>query len=112
MTGRWAGSRRRSRLPTGWDALQRRVLVEEPFCRCSGCPRCCTSLGKVQGADCIRPSQSADHIVRGDDHRRQNLRGICGPCHNHKSSQEGNEAKRRHGRFGQPLPPHPGSLTT
>ena len=67
------------------------------------------------------PASDTDHLERGDDHRIENLRPICGkrcphcrderrtPCHVVKSSREGGQAAQaaRPKRQREPEP-HPG----
>jgi 5-methylcytosine-specific restriction endonuclease McrA len=50
-----------------------------------------------------------DHINRGDDHSRGNLRAVCWRCHAKKSSMEGH-ARRRELRElrKRPRERHPG----
>lgn len=105
MSG-WSGSSRRDGLPRWWPVTVRRIIKRDPTCRCLGCIKCSTP-----NLLCARASQECDHINRGDDHRDINLRGICRPCHGHKSSKEGLEArkakKKPTGFFEEP---HPGRL--
>jgi len=112
MPGGWEGSDRKDRLPRWWPVTVRRIIARDPVCRCTGCPRCHLGVrGLPQPGTCQRPSREADHIVAGDDHRDENLRGICSQCHGWKSSQEGNAAKaakkKPSGFFGES---HPGDL--
>lgn len=63
--------------------VRRRILARDPICRCLGCDRC-TPDG------CQRPSTEADHLHEsasggGDD--EANGRGMCTPCHRHRSQQ-------------------------
>lgn len=58
-------------------------------------------------------STDVDHIGDRDNHKDDNLRGLCSPCHAKRSSQQGNEAKAAKSapqQFGQPLEDHPGRL--
>lgn len=110
MSGGWAGSTRRDGLPSWWPVTVRRIIKRDPICQCGGCPRC-DNLAGDGPRRCTRPSAEVDHILRGDDHRDTNLRGICGPCHAYKSSQEGNEAKAAKKRPTRPAEKHPGDLT-
>lgn len=92
VSGRWAGSNRRSRLPVNWPSIRADVLDEEPFCRLCG----------------IGPSVVCDHIIRGDDHSRANLQGICRPCDRIKSAREGGTAPHKRRSRLRPAEPHPG----
>lgn len=87
--GRWAASSRRDRLPPDWRDR-------------------CAAARELYGTSCYlcgHPSASdTDHVIRGDDHRIENLRPACGrgcpwcraeertPCHAVKSSAEGGRA--------------------
>lgn len=92
MSGGWAGSDRRKRLPADWPAISRRVLNEEPTCYV------CRFNASVQ----------VDHKIPGDDHSRENLGGICVPCHKRKSAKEGNEARRPQEKEARRPLAHPG----
>lgn len=112
MSGGWAGSRRRDGLPSWWPVTVRRILERDPVCRCGGCPKCL--LWKPVGSSqqsCHRSSAEVDHIVRGDNHKDTNLRGICKPCHALKSSTEGNQAKATRRRPTRPSEKHPGDMS-
>ena len=62
-----------------WRALREQVLREEPLCRE------CASKGITKA------SAEVDHIVprahSGSDDR-ENLQGLCGPCHSAKTMRE------------------------
>ncbi|WP_410648175.1 HNH endonuclease [Amycolatopsis sp. cmx-4-54] len=91
----WSGSDRAARLPRTWPTIRRRVLRRDPTCRV------CWSA----------PSTEVDHIVPGDDHRENNLQGICSPCHASKSGQEGGRAAAaRRPSARRPPEPHPGLI--
>lgn len=102
----WEGSTRKDGLPSWWPVTVRRIIKRDPICRCVGCIKCWPV-----GGPCTRRSAEVDHIIRGNDHKDTNLRGICVTCHGRKSSQEGNEAKaakkKPTGFFEEP---HPGRL--
>ncbi len=105
----WETSNRRDGLPSWWPVTVRRILARDPWCHCWGCPKCRTQPGGLPV--CSRASQEVDHVERGDDHRDTNLRGICRPCHGHKSSQEGNAARVERKRpTGFLSDPHPSTL--
>lgn len=95
MSGGWASSNRRQRLPSGWAKIRARILERDPVCKiCS-----------------VRPSQFCDHIVaKADLNGPADLQGVCGPCHDRKSSREGNDAQRANPKPGRKRPPeaHPG----
>lgn len=105
MPGRWAGSDRRADLPANWEAVRRFVLERDKTCRCPGCLRC----SPVPGGPCVARSTDADHLGDRRDHRPEMLAGKCGPCHDLKSSSEGNVAKRN--RKAGPRERHPGLLS-
>jgi 5-methylcytosine-specific restriction endonuclease McrA len=95
MPGGWQNSDRRKRLPPGWAKIRARILERDPICVLCG----------------VRQSTHCDHIeAKKDDHRPEGLQGVCGPCHDRKSSREGNEAQRANPRPGRRRPeePHPG----
>lgn len=95
MSGGWQGSDRVKRLPPGWRKIRARILARDVTCKICG----------------VRPSAFCDHIeAKVDDHSEAGLQGVCGPCHDQKSSAEGNEAQRQNPRPGRTRPPeqHPG----
>ena len=78
MSGQWANSTRRARLPKSWHAQRQRILrIHKRICHVCGGP----------GSD------SVDHVVQGDDHSDDNLRPIHQDvppyCHRGKSAREG-----------------------
>lgn len=103
MSGGWAGSDRRSRLPADW-------------------PKRCAQVHKRSGKRCEFPvgfrlcgkpaDGGVDHIIRGDNHELSNLRDTCQYHHGHKSSQEGNEARAARKALRRKNPPeqHPGLI--
>jgi 5-methylcytosine-specific restriction enzyme A len=92
MSGQWQGSNRKERLPRDWKTRRAKVLERDPICYV-----CHT-----------RASQHVDHVVRGDNHAYENLKGICAWCHGKKSSAEGNAAKRPLPSRARPSEDHPG----
>jgi 5-methylcytosine-specific restriction enzyme A len=108
VSGGWAGSKRSDGLPSWWPVTVRRILRRDPQCRCDGCEKCNRAN---PSRICCRASTDVDHIIRGDNHKDDNLRGICRPCHGHKSSREGNAAKAARRQSTRPAEKHPGDLT-
>lgn len=97
MSGGWTSSDRKSRLPSNWRAIRAKVLARDPICKICG----------------VRPSTHCDHIeAKTDAHAEDRLQGLCGPCHDQKSSREGNNAQRANSKPGRTRPPeqHPGLL--
>lgn len=95
MPGGWTNSDRKTRLPSGWAKIRARILERDPICKLCG----------------VRPSTHCDHTVPKEDrHGDEDLQGVCGICHDQKSSREGNEAQRNNPRPGRTRPPeqHPG----
>lgn len=97
--GRFDTSDRRSRLPRNWSAIRRRILYRDKFCR--GCQ--------------VNFSTEVDHILPGDDHRDENLQGLCRYCHSRKSAREGGLAtgvirRQRAALKKRPPEPHPSGM--
>lgn len=82
MSGGWAGSTRRDRLPRDWPERRSSVLERDDY-------RCQLRYRGV----CAGRATDVDHRDRGDDHRLANLQAACSPCHSRKSSAEGNAAR-------------------
>lgn len=90
----WDTSNRRSRLPKDWPARRRRVLRRDPTCQ-------------LRYPGCTVVSTEVDHRNRGDDHRDENLQGVCGPCHKRKTRWEAAQARRVSGAMRQQSPERP-----
>lgn len=95
MSGGWASSNRRQRLPANWTStIVPRILARDG--------RIC-HVCKGPGADAV------DHKLRGDDHSDANLAAIHDRvpphCHRTKSAREGVNARDQANR---PPEPHPG----
>ena len=100
----WANSNRKHELPADWHRTRRRILNRDKTCTCPGCP--------LHPALCHAASTDVDHIGDRHNHDDTNLRGLCSPCHDQRSSQQGLQA-RGHGPLRQrPPEQHPGLLTT
>ncbi|CAH9419497.1 hypothetical protein SGL43_06552 [Streptomyces globisporus] len=97
MSGGWANSDRKSRLPSGWAKIRARILERDRICVLCG----------------VRPSAFCDHIIaKADLNEDSDLQGVCGPCHDQKSAREGAAAAKAKGRPSRTRPPeqHPGLL--
>lgn len=95
MSGGWEGSDRKSRLPSNWATIRRKVLDRDVVCQIC----------------LVRPATHCDHIeAKTDAHAEDRLQGVCEPCHLQKSSREGLAAQRANPRPGRTRPqePHPG----
>lgn len=105
MSGGWAGSERKSRLPLDWP--QKVAKVKQ---RAGGR---CEAVRSKTGLRCTVPGSDVDHVTPGDDHRLENLQLLCRWHHNAKSSREGNEAKAQVRQSARRSPEkHPGARTT
>lgn len=107
MSGGWAGSDRRLRLPTNWPSLV--ITVKKRASTQSHPSGQCEALGSKTGLRCKNAGRDVDHIIPGDDHDLSNLRLLCIWHHGKKSSREGNEAQASR-RLSATRPPerHPG----
>ena len=103
MSGGWAGSARRSRLPSNWRSEIR------PAAHARNPDHICHICGQP-GGDYL------DHKQPGDDHSPENLDWahdrVPPHCHRFKSSAEGHAAKTANPRPGRArlAEPHPGLL--
>lgn len=94
----WNHSNRKAQLPKNWKMIRQEVLLRDSYH--------CTERDQY-GFRCEQPASDVDHIVRGSDHRIQNLRSLCKRHHTRKSSSEGNAAKKRFSKK-HPGEPNPG----
>lgn len=96
----WQGSTRKSRLPSDWPQIRKRILARDGG-RCTWI---------IDGARCPMPATDVDHIIAGDNHDDSNLRSLCKSHHAKKSSAEGGRARRRQNRYRieRPNEQHPG----
>lgn len=93
----WNSSDRRSRLPSDWESVRKRILGRDN--------RSC----QLRLLGCIGTASEADHIVPNDDHSDENLRAACRSCHSKKSSAEGNNRQRQlRALRKRPTERHPG----
>lgn len=84
MSGGWAGSDRRDRLPSDWPARRAKVLARDGY-RCTE---------QTPQGRCVARATDVDHVVRGDDHSLANLTSLCSSHHAAKSAREGVEARQ------------------
>lgn len=99
MSGGWAGSDRRARLPSDWRAIVARILARDGH-------KCRAILDA--GTRCNAPANQVDHIVRGDDHSDGNLQALCAWHHGKKSAAEGVAGRRTPPTSRRPAERHPG----
>ena len=95
MSGQWASSTRRTRLPRNWATLRYHTLKRDSW-RCVQCGALATDV---------------DHIIPNDDHAISNLQSLCAPHHREKTQREAQAAgaaRRARGRL--PTEPHPGMV--
>ncbi|WP_459963617.1 HNH endonuclease [Nocardia sp. IFM 10818] len=86
-------------MPADWPSRRAEVLRRDGYA-------CQLRLRGCQGA-----ASDVDHIVRGNDHRLENLQAACTKCHAKKSSAEGIARQRQlRARRYRPTERHPGSL--
>jgi len=103
MSGGWAGSDRKSRLPEDWPLL-RQAVMDRAGGRCEAI--------KKSGRRCWDKGTDVDHKVAGDDHSLANLQLLCTWHHARKSSREGNEAQAAlRAMLRHPVEQHPGVIT-
>ncbi len=102
MSGGWAGSDRKDRLPADWPLL-RQVVIERAGGRCEA--------RKKDGRRCWDKGTDVDHKVAGDDDSIANLQLLCTWHHARKSSIEGNAAKAAYrAQLKHPVESHPGII--
>ena len=98
MSGRWADSSRRARLPPDWP---KRVALTKA--RAGG--RC---EADTHAPGCNGIGAECDHHERGDDHSLGNLRWLSQPCHTAKTQREAAAGRRARRAQARRAPrPHP-----
>ena len=73
-----------------------RIRARDPQCQCPGCPHCPPD-------GCHRATTQADHIINYTTATRaglnpdtdDNMRGLCTPCHAHKTLDEARAGRAR-----------------
>lgn len=79
----WQGSDRASRLPKNWATIRNRIFRRDHY------------LCRLRFPGCTRVATEVDHIIRGDDHRPQNLQSLCSNCHTVKTQLEANASRAK-----------------
>lgn len=79
----WEGSTRRETLPPDWLEIRQKVFARDGY-------RCTAIL--PDGRRCPGPAQECDHIGDRLDNSLGNLRSLCTPHHQHRSSSQGGRA--------------------
>ncbi|HLV74900.1 hypothetical protein FHX41_1235 [Actinomadura hallensis] len=126
IVGRWATTARRLRdvdEAERWEPLPRRPGALPPPCdycetyslrwnRRSGEVRCCNpeclDADGRRGVRCIGVANEVDHVGANDDHRLDNLRAVCAPCHRTRTGRQGRAAQPKRKREPEP---HPGMIS-
>lgn len=84
MSGQWSGSTRRAELPDDWYTHIRPAVLTRDGYAC---------VWAAKGRRCGHLATDVDHVGDRDDHSLGNLRSLCGPHHDARTSQQGNEAR-------------------
>lgn len=107
MTNHRWGTGARDRTSTYQHQTQRKRILRRDQHRC-----------QLHGPTCIGMATEMDHripVAFGGSDDDTNMQAVCRPCHQHKSSMEGVQARnadraRRRQRMTLPQPKHPGLL--
>lgn len=94
MTGRWADSNRRSRLPKDWSSRIVPRIRKRDHNRCVRC----SSTTRLE----------VHHIGDDDDHGDANLETLCHDCHATETSRQATAARRPRPSAKRTPPRHPG----
>lgn len=86
----WAGSDRRSTLPSNWSSLTKFILDRDPTCRIAYPGEWLTKRGTVR---CTVTSTEVDHWGHRLDHRPEMLRGVCHNCHSRRTQEQAQAAR-------------------
>jgi 5-methylcytosine-specific restriction endonuclease McrA len=98
-------SSRRATLPPDWYTRVRPAVLRRDGYRC-----------QIQGPRCVTTANQVDHVDDPHDHRLQNLRAGCEPCHHDRSAQQGGSAsgtarRARTAARKRPQESHPGLIS-
>lgn len=74
----WAGSTRRSQLPPDWERRRRTVLARDEICQICH--------------DAV--ATEVHHTGDQDDHRLEQLAGVCAPCHKNETQKQAAQARQ------------------
>lgn len=81
----WRGSDRKSRLPSDWPAIRKRIIErDEGRCR-----------WVELGSRCEARGTDVDHIEPGDNHGDENLQLLCRDHHNTKTGRDSHHQRRK-----------------
>lgn len=111
MSGKWAGSDRRARLPVNWPKLRaqvrKRARLSDPYADPGGR---CEWMSPVTGR-CSSTGTDCDHINRHGPDELHNLQWLCHRHHDQKTQKEALEARKAKVARGTRTPErHPGSI--
>lgn len=101
MSGNWASSNRRGRLPANWPRIRKQVLTRDRH-QCQA--------RNEDGTPCSLPATDVDHIQPGDDHSLTNLQSLCAWHHKRKTAAEAAAARPQYAPRKRPAEKHPGAL--
>lgn len=91
---------RMSELPSNWDQIRRDVFERDGW-------QCTWKLS--DGRRCPEPATDCDHIGDRLDHSKSNLRALCGPHHDLRTSIQGRAAwAKKKAAAKLPSDEHPG----
>lgn len=104
-------------MPSGWHGSTRRATLGKEYFRNRAIVmrrdghQCQIRIPEL----CIGTANQCDHVGDRLDHRPENMRAACEPCHLRRSGQQGGAAAGRASAFRKaarrrPAEPHPGLL--
>ena len=75
-------TRRRSPLPSNWSTIRHEILQRDHY------------TCQLQYVGCEGLATEADHINSPTNHHPNNLQAACTHCHNKKTAQQANQARK------------------